>query len=209
MGYWYLENHQPRKALDLCRRGVELAPNDSEAYYYLAMVYSAMGFYEAAVVTQEEAIRRDSFNLVLYNARVRFLVNMGHLEEATRVLDLERAIDPSSIVPWVGLAAIQLRRGSLDEYLKAYEHIEPMRTYAPGSAKKLTGVAHALASALKGDFGPGRRLVEDPEPLRHRQSDALLLPAVMGETQLTQLLLREHAELSNYRWVTTHPVMRR
>jgi len=208
LGFWHLENQEPRKALELCRRAVALAPNDSEAYYYLAMVYSAMGFYESALVTQEEAIRRDSFNLVHYNARVRFLVALDRLEEATRFLDVEREVDPSSIVPSFGLAAIQLRRGSLDEFLKTWEALAPARANPPAAWGTLAEAARALVAALRGDFGPGRRLVNNPQPLRYRQAEyVLLLPAVMGDAKLTKSLVRESSEYYNYRWLVTNPVM--
>jgi serine/threonine protein kinase/tetratricopeptide (TPR) repeat protein len=207
-GFWHLLNGEPRKALELCRRGVELMPSDSEAYYYLAMVYGAMGFYESALATQEEAIRRDSFNLVLYSQRVRYLVALGRLEEAMKVLDVQRDVEPSSVRYLIGLAPIQLHRGLLDEFVKTWNALETTRTTDPGTARTLAEAARALASALRGDSGPGHRFLKDPGRLRHRQTDYLmLLPAVIGDAQLTKSLVRGNTEYSNYRWLITDRVM--
>jgi eukaryotic-like serine/threonine-protein kinase len=208
LGYWYLQNHDARRAVELCRQAIALMPEDSESYNYLATAYAAIGFYESAIVTQEEAIRRDAFDLRLYSARVRYLVRLNRLEEAMRVVEIEREIDPGGIASLVALSEIQIHRGSLDEFHKTWQAIGAFPTYATRAMSDLGDVAAALTSALRNDFEPGRRLLKHPEILRYRLLDfPTFLAAGLGETELTQSLVRESAEHASYPWLIADPLM--
>lgn len=182
------------KALELARRAVQSGPEDAEARYSLAHHYGGRGFYEAALVHCDVAVRQDPLFIYAYACGVYFLYQARRLDEALQADREMRAREPTADV---ARPEIAFRRGDLDRAEELWKS-----SLMTGTVEEQRREIHlALVATLKGDVEQGQRVVE-----RYRHVPPLQFPhfielcAQTGYPDLAIDRVRNSHRFYNYRW---------
>jgi serine/threonine protein kinase len=195
-----------RNALDLSRSAVDLEPGNPSTHYQLAVVYGAMGFYESALYSLEEAIRRDTLYLGSYVQKAHYLTKLDRISEAKEVLETVREFDSAGLVSGLITSEICHRQKDFNQWIETWKSIELRSGASPVTVRSAVDLELALASASRGDLARGREYVRNPGDLRYRRLDhGILLAATIGEKDLAFSLVRESPFFNSYRWLSGEP----
>jgi serine/threonine-protein kinase len=195
------------KALELSRRAVELGPNNPAAHMSLSDRFREMGFYEAAVAENNQAIVNDSLYFWAYLYKGWYLLELGDADAAMGAVRQAEEIEPMS--PFIGwnLGNIAFFRGDFSQAETEWRRIVQMN---PNSRIDVVKAALALIAVRKDQFEEGRRVVNE---LRDRSgfgnNHLIRLAAAVGEDELAIRLVRTNQFYRNYRWVIADPDMAR
>jgi eukaryotic-like serine/threonine-protein kinase len=207
MAFSEMLNGNPRKALDLTRSAVGLEPGNPHTYFYLASAYEALGFYESALHTIEQAISRDTLYLGSYVQKVRYLTKLNRISEAKKVLETVRELDSTGLASGFMMSEICHHEQDFSQCAEIWQSLERSSSAASYVTRSVIDVELALVNASKGDFIRARQYIKSLSDLRHRRHDhGILLAATLGEKELAFGLLRESPFFNNYRWLMDEPV---
>jgi tetratricopeptide (TPR) repeat protein len=91
----YVKKKSYPELIALLKGNLELAPNDSNQYYRLGLVYEFQKDYENASVSYAEAIKSKEDNAKALNALGRIKMKTGNIKEAKEYLEKAKAADPN------------------------------------------------------------------------------------------------------------------
>jgi len=195
------------KALELSRRAVELGPNNPEAHMSLSERFREMGFYEAAIAENNQAIMGDSLYLWAYLYKASHLLDLGDSDTALDTVKQAEGVEPTSPFLTFAFGNIAFFRGDLSQAETEWRRLvqmDPARVRAP----QIGEVALALVAVRKGQVDEGRRVMNK---FRDRsgfgQNHLIRLAAAVGDVDLAIRLVRASQYYRNYRWLVADPDM--
>jgi TolB-like protein len=133
------------------RRALALAPNDSEAKFYLAQQLATFGKLEPAIELTRQALTTEPLRANWYNWLALYLSGLDRLDEAERTI--RRAIDLQRTAAFYTktLTIIEIQRGNAQAALAAaqQEPPGPWRDTALAYARQIGGDRSAADGALR------------------------------------------------------------
>lgn len=121
----FLEVKLPEAAKYL-HKSIELEPNQTAAYYYMALVSEGTGENDPAVATLRDVLRRDPDYGPAYEALGRILVKEKKYEEAQQVLEKAVLLNPESVKAHYQLGILWGRAGRQDDADKEFEIVKQL-----------------------------------------------------------------------------------
>jgi tetratricopeptide (TPR) repeat protein len=196
---------QRDKGLELCRKAVQLAPNDPEAHHHLAWRYLERGFYESGIEENGIAIAKDSLFLDPYHFQTLFLTRLGRYEAALATVKKLEEAEPTSNIPRLLRGDIAFAQGDLARAEAGWREVLESDARTP-ERSNITRVLLALISARNGRIGEARQVLNKFDTTPSRANDyPIKLAALAGEKDLAIDLIRDNQLHRNYRWLVTDP----
>ena len=133
-------------------RGLDLAPADVDAKFYLGEVLATLGQVNKAIELYRQGLASDPLDVGWYAVLGSFLVGVDRLDEAEATLRKAIALQPDGGQFYAGLALIEVWRGNAKAALAAAQQ-EPERfdrDVALAAAQQIGGDRAAADAALKG-----------------------------------------------------------
>jgi tetratricopeptide (TPR) repeat protein len=171
----------------------------------LADRYREMGFYEAAIAENNQAILNDSLHFAAYFYKGLHLLELGDAQAAFEAVKQAESVDPTSPFISFALGNIAFLRGDFSQAETQWRHRLQLYSKNPSG---ITEVALALVAVRRGSFEEGRRVVNQ---FRDRpgfgNNHLIRLAAAVGEDDLAIRLVRISQFYRNYRWLIGDPDM--
>jgi TolB-like protein/Flp pilus assembly protein TadD len=133
------------------RRALELAPQNPHVLNDLALLMAKLGRLDEAVALTQRAIALDPLRGTFQFAVAQYLIALRRYDEAEAALRRAIELEPRSAANYVGLAIIEILRGSYGAAVElAKQETDPFwRTYALALAQFATGDRAEADAALK------------------------------------------------------------
>jgi eukaryotic-like serine/threonine-protein kinase len=205
LGSLYDEIGERDKGLELCRKAVQLGPNNPEAHHHLGWRYFERGFYESGIVENSVAIEKDTLFMDPYFYSIIFQDRLGRFEEASATLNKLEALEPTSHFPRLLRGDIAFCRGDLSQ---AEAEWHPSSEIAPKRSERsdFTQVLLATISARRGQIEEARQVLNNFDSSPSRLTDYVIkLAALVGDKDLAINLVRNNTMHRNYRWLISDP----
>ncbi len=133
------------------RRALELAPQNPHVLNDLALLMAKLGRLDEAVALTQRAIALDPLRGTFQFAVAQYLIALRRYDEAEAALRRAIELEPRSAANYVGLAIIEILRGSFGAAVElAKQETDPFwRTYALALAQFANGDRAGADAALK------------------------------------------------------------
>jgi tetratricopeptide (TPR) repeat protein len=117
---WEGNNGNAAKAMESCRKLVELYPNDRDAHISLAGFLNGQEKYEEAAAEYQKAVTVDPSYAMGYNVMAYGYMNAGRLEEAEKTIQKYIGMKPAEPNPYDSRGDILRKAGRFDESSDSY-----------------------------------------------------------------------------------------
>jgi len=203
MGSVYRERGEYLKSLAYARKGVEKAPGDGQIHHQLELCYSALGFFESALVENEKALKTDLPQVAPLYGKVWYLVTLGKFKETeTAIREEILPFDRKGAMFPAAEALLQLNKGNYQKSREIYETIQEEGV----AFRESFEIGAALSRAAAGETGVGRAALKKYASAGIRErDDILLLAAVVGDADTMARLTRESPSHNSYGWLVRYP----
>ena len=160
------------------RRAVQLAPNDGEAQYALALMTGTLGQPERAMEQVRQSLIVDPLRATAYDRISRYLTVLGRLDEADQASRTAIEMQPATGFFRLQLTVIEVLRGNAHAALQMAQQIPPgnVQDAALAIARQI-GADHAAADAalrdlIDKDAGDGAYQIAEVYALRKQPDQA-------------------------------------
>ncbi|HEV2957814.1 MAG TPA: tetratricopeptide repeat protein, partial [Xanthobacteraceae bacterium] len=116
-----------KEAADLFARLAELAPEDAEAHYNLAVVLGTLERYDEAIVHYERAIARNPNHAKAHSNLGSALRLRGRLDEAEAACRRALEIDPNNASSHINLGTVFASREQLDQAVQSFRRATELK----------------------------------------------------------------------------------
>jgi serine/threonine-protein kinase len=183
------------------RRALENAPGDGEIHVQLALLYSALGFFESALVEDEKALETGVSQVTPLYGKMSRLVTLGKFKEVEMAMHELMAFDRKGAMFPAGEALLQFGKGN---YRKAQEIYQDLQQDG-GAFRVDFEIGAALARAATGEINVGKAVLNKYRSGIRKSDDILLLAATVGDVETMVRLTRESTSYNSYGWLVRHP----
>jgi tetratricopeptide (TPR) repeat protein len=114
------------EAAKYLHKSIELQPNQTVAYYYMALVSEGTGENDQAIATLRDVLRRDPDYGPAYEALGRILVKEKKYAEAQQILEKAVVLNPESVKAHYQLGILWGRAGKQDDANKEFEIVKQL-----------------------------------------------------------------------------------
>ena len=205
LGSLYDHIGQADKGLELCRKAVQLEPNNPEAHQHLAWRYLERGFYESGIAENSVALAKDTLFMDSYYYKIQFLIRLQRYEEALATVNQLEEVEPSSPYPRLLRADAAFFQGDLARAESGWREAMKMNSKRLPLSDVIP-VLLATISARKGEIEQARQVLHNFDTTRSRLTDyPIKLAALVGEKDLAIDLIRNSSINRNYRWLVSDP----
>jgi len=160
------------------RRALQLAPNDGEAQYALALMTGTLGQPERAIEQVRQSLIVDPLRAAAYDRLSRYLTALGRLDEADQASRTAIEMQPAADFFRIQLTVIEVLRGDAQAALHIAQQIQPgsWQDAALAIARQI-GSDHAAADAalqnlIDKDAGNGAYQIAEVYALRKQPDQA-------------------------------------
>jgi len=180
---------------------LENAPGDGEIHVQLALLYSALGFFESALVEDEKALETGVSQVTPLYGKMSRLVTLGKFKEVEMAMHELMAFDRKGAMFPAGEALLQFGKGN---YRKAQEIYQDLQQDG-GAFRADFEIGAALARAATGEINVGKAVLNKYRSGIRKSDDILLLAATVGDVETMVRLTRESTSYNSYGWLVRHP----
>ena len=121
LAWWYYSAGHSDRAIEQCKRTIEIAPNHFFAYWVLGLAYAIEGSHADAVVALQQASALNQFEPHIRAELARVFAMMGEKEEALEILGELELLAITEYVSPVNIAKIYLGLGDNEKVVQQLE----------------------------------------------------------------------------------------
>ena len=199
-------------AIDFATRAVESEPGNAEALSALAEVYTAVGFYEAALDAYLQASQKTFAAVEPLVFGSVLAARLGKIQVAESLIDSHVKADPDGIFDQIAQGLLAGAKGDLGTAERIHARVRDilMTRDVPESQKTIAysfaDVHLALAMAAQNKLDASRSIVRQmPLPTPRRLPHEILLLAAIGEKEKAIDAIEASFHYRNYRFLVTEP----